>query len=134
MATQNPAQRLYPFLNVDDVRAYVDFLVAAFGFTERLFHVDPDDAEHQHAEAALGDAVVMIGHASPKWGTMSPRTLERLPTSVYVYVEDVDAHCRRARAAGATIENEPEDKHWGDRMYTARDREGHQWHIASRRA
>jgi uncharacterized glyoxalase superfamily protein PhnB len=52
---------------------------------------------------------------------------------VYVYVDDVDARCRRARAAGARIESEPEDKPWGDRMYTARDREGNQWYFATRR-
>jgi PhnB protein len=49
----------------------------------------------------------------------------------YLYVDDVDARCRRAWSAGATIESEPEDKGWGDRMYTARDPEGNQWYFAT---
>jgi len=48
-------------------------------------------------------------------------------------VDDVDAHCRRARAAGASIESEPEDKEWGHRMYAASDPEGHRWYFATPR-
>ena len=40
---------------------------------------------------------------------------------------DVDAHCERARAAGATILAEPEDQFYGDRTYRAADLEGHVW-------
>jgi uncharacterized glyoxalase superfamily protein PhnB len=126
-------QRLYPFLYADDVRAYVTFLDQAFGFKQTLFHVDPEDSEHIHAESALGDAVVMIGQATPKFGTASARKASAVIASIYAYVDDVDAHCRQARAAGATIEDEPADKPWGDRMYTARDCEGHQWYFATRR-
>jgi len=127
------AQHIYPFVYVDDVPAYLDFLIKAFGFEKRSYHVDPDDPEHVHAEAALGAEVIMISHATPKFGTTAPRSLKLIPTAIYAYVDDVDAHCRRARAAGATIKDEPADKPWGDRMYTARDREGHEWYFASRR-
>jgi len=127
------AQSLYPFLYVDDVPAYLEFLSKAFGFEKRSYHVDPEDSEHVHAEAALGEAVIMISHATPKFGTISPRNLGRLPAAIYAYVNDVDLHCRRAREAGATIKDEPADKPWGDRMYTARDREGHEWYFAARR-
>ena len=63
----------------------------------------------------------------------SPLRLPSIHGQVYCFVDDVDAHFRRARAAGATIESEPEDKDWGDRMYTVRDPEGHQWYFATRR-
>ncbi len=52
---------------------------------------------------------------------------------VNVYVDDVDAHHRRAVAEGATIQSEPEDMLWGDRRYEALDLEGHRWHFAQRR-
>ena len=45
---------------------------------------------------------------------------------VHVYVDDVDAHFERARAAGATILREPEDQPFG-RLYSAEDHEGHRW-------
>jgi uncharacterized glyoxalase superfamily protein PhnB len=126
-------QRLYPFLYVDDVRAYMTFLDHAFGFVERSYHVDPDDSDHVHAEMALGDAVVMIGHATPKFGTAPPRSANAAVAGIYAYVDDVDAHFRRASQAGATIRYELEDKPWGDRMYGAHDPAGYEWYFATRR-
>lgn len=54
-----------------------------------------------------------------------------------VYVDDVDDHCAKARAAGAKILQEPADHdygqgHWCDRCYEAEDPEGHRWWIAQR--
>ncbi len=125
-----PTARIIPFLYADDVAGHLEFLNKAFGFETKLHEVDPGDPEHEHAETSLGGAFVMISHASPKFGSASPRTLPARHSSNYVYVEDVDAHFRRARAAGATIEAEPADMPWNDRMYTARDPEGHQWFFA----
>jgi uncharacterized glyoxalase superfamily protein PhnB len=49
-----------------------------------------------------------------------------------VFVDDADAHCARARAAGAKIIDEPEthdygEEYWTDRTYRAEDLEGHNW-------
>jgi uncharacterized glyoxalase superfamily protein PhnB len=52
----------------------------------------------------------------------------------YVYVDDVDAHCERARAAGAVIRDEPSDHLGGDRIYVATDCGGHQWIFSQRGA
>jgi uncharacterized glyoxalase superfamily protein PhnB len=54
-----------------------------------------------------------------------------------VYVDDVDAHCRRARAAGATIAMEPTTNdygsdYWTDRTYEAIDLDGHHWWFIQR--
>ena len=46
---------------------------------------------------------------------------------VIVRVEDVDAHCERARSAGANILMEPTSFEYGERQYTAEDPTGHQW-------
>jgi len=42
----------------------------------------------------------------------------------------LDAHCERARAAGAVITQEPEDQFYGARTYRARDLEGHVWNFS----
>ena len=42
-------------------------------------------------------------------------------------VDDVDAHYRRAKAAGAEIMYEPRDTYYGSREYGARDFEGNAW-------
>lgn len=39
----------------------------------------------------------------------------------------MDAHCERARAAGATILSEPESQGGGFRHYRHEDLEGHHW-------
>jgi len=49
---------------------------------------------------------------------------------LYVYVDDVDAHHRRALAAGASVVLELATQPWGDRRYQVTDPEGHQWTFA----
>ena len=54
-----------------------------------------------------------------------------------IYVDDADAHCARARAAGAKIVDEPSvhdygRDYWADRSYGAADPEGHVWWITQR--
>jgi uncharacterized glyoxalase superfamily protein PhnB len=119
-------QRIIPYLFYADVAAALEFLTAAFGFESRLVHKEPD-GRIVHAQVGLGDAVVMMGPAQAQFGFASPRTLPALHSGIVVYVDDVDAHCQRARAAGSTIEREPADQEYGVREYTARDREGNQW-------
>ena len=47
--------------------------------------------------------------------------------SVYVVVDDADAHFARAKAAGAQIVREPVTQDYGGRDYTCKDPEGHVW-------
>lgn len=52
----------------------------------------------------------------------------RATQSVHVQLgQGLDAHCARARAAGARIEREPETQPYGDRVYTCLDLEDHPW-------
>ena len=46
--------------------------------------------------------------------------------SLYIHVDDVDAHHRNPVAAGAATM----DMFRGDRMYTVTDPEGHRWSFA----
>jgi uncharacterized glyoxalase superfamily protein PhnB len=46
---------------------------------------------------------------------------------ISVEVDDVDAHYRRAVAAGARVADELRDHSWGERTYWALDLEGHRW-------
>ena len=62
-------------------------------------------------------------------GQARQRDLPAHHDSVLCYV---DAHYECARAVGATITVPPKDKFYGDRVYAAEDREGHQWSFATR--
>lgn len=126
---QNPPQdfpRLSPYLFYKDAAAAIDFLTTTFGFEERMRLAGPDGSVG-HAEVQLADAVVMLGTPGPDY--RNPMELGGATQGLYVYVDDVDKHFEVARAAGATITEEPSDKFYGDRSYTAEDPEGHVWYF-----
>lgn len=132
MSTNSPPPgypRISPYLNYEDTGAMLDWLCRAFGLVER-HALRGSDGKVTHAEMMLEDGVVMMGTPGPDY--RNPRNLGHSTQSLYVYVDDVDAHCRRARAAGAEIIEEPSDQPYGDRRYGAMDPEGHRWYFASR--
>ena len=119
-----------PYLFYDDVDRAARFLEEAFGFTRVFASPDPDGGL-AHAQLALGSSRIMLGKVGPGLKPVkSARALPALHSGVYVFVDDVDAHCARARAVGAEILLEPGDQHWGDRMYCAMDVEGQFWMFA----
>jgi len=130
---QNPPAgmpRITPYLYYSDVARALEWLTAAFGFEERLRLPGEDGTGVGHAEMAFADGVLMLGPASADRGAASAQSLLGVPSSLYVYVDDVDAHCERARRAGAKIAMEPVDMFWGDRMYAAVDFDGQHWTFA----
>jgi uncharacterized glyoxalase superfamily protein PhnB len=53
--------------------------------------------------------------------------------SVYAWVEDLETHYARARAAGAEIVRPLADTDYGTREYGARDLDGHLWFFGTYR-
>jgi uncharacterized glyoxalase superfamily protein PhnB len=114
-----PAATVIPVLIYPDVREAVDWLGAAFGLEERV-----RIGEDHRSQLRFGDGAVIVGDV--RHDRVPPRAGE-VTHSVLVRVEDVAAHCERARAHGATILMEPTDFEYGERQYTAVDLAGHQW-------
>jgi uncharacterized glyoxalase superfamily protein PhnB len=114
-----------PYLFYENPGAAIDWLIRAFGFVER-FRLQLPNGALAHAEVSAGLGVVMIGNVGPR-NAMRPSTVR---SSVYVFVPDVDAHCQRAREAGARIVEPPADQPFGDRSYLVLDLEGHEWYFA----
>ncbi len=125
----NGMPRIAPIVFYNDVAAALDWLAKAFGLEKRQALSAPDGSI-MHAEMQLGDGVIMMGPPSDERATRSPRDGAGVTQSLYVYVDDVDAHFERAKASGAEITQEPEDMFWGDRLYNALDCEGHHWGFA----
>jgi uncharacterized glyoxalase superfamily protein PhnB len=119
--------RIVPHLIYDDVAAAIDWLTKTFGFRERTSarHTFPDGAIGR-AQIEVGDSLITVG--TPSIHGDSPR--RGVSSMLYVYVDDVDAHHQHAMAAGAAIVMDLVDQPWGDRLYQAADREGHQWTFA----
>jgi uncharacterized glyoxalase superfamily protein PhnB len=116
-------QRIVPYLSYKKGKSAIDFLAKAFGFEVRGVLPGPGESV-MHAELGLGDSVVYLGTPD---GYDPARAKAQRNAAVLVYVDDVDAHCARAREAGAKIDSEPADMFYGDRVYNARDLEGQLW-------
>ena len=122
-------QTIIPYLLYKDCAAALGWLSRAFGFEEVLRYVGAE-GHVNHAEMRLGEARIFLGDPGEHY--RNPRELGQDTVGLYVYVDDVDAHFERARAAGAEILRPPEDQDYGDRRYDAADPEGHRWFFASR--
>ncbi len=128
-----PKPSLAPYLFYEDVAKAAQFLETAFGFRRTFESADPRGGL-AHAQLAHDDGLVMLGHAG-EGGLNLVRRADQLPklhAGIYVFVNDVDAHCARAKACGAKVLLEPGDQPWGDRMYCAVDPEGQFWMFAKR--
>jgi uncharacterized glyoxalase superfamily protein PhnB len=134
--------RISSALYYRDAAAMIGWLCRAFGFDVRI-KVEGEAGRIEHSELGYGDGLIMVGQersgASRRWDTaaLSPLTARGNTQSLLIYVDDVDAHCARARAAGARIVAEPElhdygAEYWADRSYAAVDPEGHLWWISQR--
>jgi PhnB protein len=119
--------RISPYLYYEDVAAALAWLSRAFGLRERMRIPGPDGGV-AHAEMEFEDGVVMMGRPGPDY--KSPKHLGGVTQSLYLYVDEVDKHFRRAVEAGAKIAQEPTDQFYGDRNYGAEDPEGHLWYFA----
>ena len=118
--------RITPYLFYEDAEAAVDFLTRAFGFEEHLREIG--GAGGLHVELRLDGAPVMLGQAT--WDYRNPRNSDNATAMVHAYIDDLETHRERARAAGAEIVNELVEQPNGDRRYDARDPEGHMWSFA----
>ena len=110
-----------------DPWAALDWLEKAFGF-ERSMVITGKDGKVGHSEMRFGDGLIYVGS---EWADFiaSPASIGGKNTqSIHVHLKDgLDAHCAQARAAGAVIVREPDDQFYGDRVYSAKDPEGHVW-------
>ena len=134
--------RMSSALFYQDAGKAIDWLTRAFGFEVRL-KVEGDNGRIEHSELVFGDGLIMVSSENPKSSDghrvfRSPKSIGGASTqSVMVFVDDVDSHCVRARAAGATIFNEPAlhdygEDHFADKSYGATDPEGHHWWFTQR--
>jgi uncharacterized glyoxalase superfamily protein PhnB len=132
--------RMSSGVNYLDARKAIDWLQKAFGFEVQLL-VEGEGGRIEHSELVLGGGMIMVGDPKPEKNRpyrKSPKELGGANTQgIMVYIDDCDAHCERARAAGAKITMEPEthdygDDYWSDRTYECADLEGHVWWFTQR--
>jgi uncharacterized glyoxalase superfamily protein PhnB len=113
-----------------DPFAALDWLEKAFGF-ERSMVITGQDGKLAHSEMKFGDGYIMVGSEWADFVASASSIGSKNTQMLHVHLNSgLDAHCERARAAGAVILMEPADQFYGDRTYMARDPEGHAWSFA----
>ena len=132
--------RISSALYYDDPRAAIDWLGRAFGFEVRLL-VEGEGGRVEHSELTCGEGVIMVAGTTKTERFPHVRSPSQVgggnTQNMMVYVDDIEAHCKRARAAGGTITHEPEThdygaEYWVDRGYECRDVGGHHWWFMQR--
>jgi uncharacterized glyoxalase superfamily protein PhnB len=135
--------RISPAVFYQDAAGAIDWLCKVFGFEVRL-KVEGAGGRIEHSELVFGDGLIMVGSVGGKADRedplpcQSPKELGGQNTqALAIFVDDVDAHCAHARAAGAKVHDEPTttdygDDYWSDRTYRAEDPEGHHWWFMQR--
>ena len=109
-------QTIFPMIAYEDAGAAMDWLVRAFGFTERRRMLDKQ-GRVVHGELELSGNMVMVAsptpdYQSPKSHTETCEQARRWSSvpwvidGVLVFVDDIDAHFSRARGEGATMLSE----------------------------
>ena len=124
--------RVTPSLTVAGAVKALEFYGAVFGATERMRFPGPDGTI-AHAEIEIGESVLIVEDEDPQRGTKAPPPggLAGSPSSLFIYVEDVDAVTARAVELGATLERPAQDQFYGDRDGYIVDPFGHGWTVAS---
>jgi len=118
---------IIPALRYRDADAGLQFLQSAFGAEPKAVHRDGDGVI-RHAVVGLGGGLVMVGQAAEDgWLGGEPARPLASTVSLYVVVDDPDAHHERAVAASATVVRPLEDTEYGSREYSVRDPEGNLW-------
>jgi len=128
--------RISQALYYEEAAKAIDFICEAFGFEVRL-KVEGEDGRIEHSELVFGEGLVMVGDVRGKTEKFpyrrAPSQVGGMNTqSIMVYVDDVEAHYLRARAAGAKIHaslttTDYGEEYWADRGYECEDIGGHHW-------
>lgn len=112
-----PADIVLPHISYGDVEAAVAWLSRVFGFVEYYRYGEPVSG----AQMYLGRAYIMVN------GGASPALVKHGTQSLTIFVNDVDTHYARSKAAGAKIVEELHVTEYGERQYGVEDLEGHHW-------
>jgi uncharacterized glyoxalase superfamily protein PhnB len=112
-----------PYLTVQDAAKVIHFLKQGFGAQTTLEPFKRPDGKVTHAEVTIGNSRVMLGEETE----MAKAT----PSTLYVYVPNVDASYQQAVKAGGKSVMEPTDMFYGDRCGAVKDPSGNTWSIAT---
>ena len=125
-------RRVTPALVVQGGEKALEFYADVFDATERWRFPGPGGTI-VHAEIEIGDSVIIVEDEFPERSTKAPPAhgMDGSPSTLFIYVENVDDVVARAVELGASLKRPPEDQFYGDRDGYIVDPFGHGWTIAT---
>lgn len=131
--SQSPSFKaiIMPCLRYQDAPTAIDWLCRTFDFERHLIVSGPHGTV-AHAQLTYENAMIMLGSGIHEGAyghvVKAPADLGQMNTqTIYMIVENVDAHYARTKAAGAKILIDIKDEDYGGRGYSCFDIEGHVW-------
>ena len=116
-----PVDTLLPHIAYKRLPEAIDWPGAAFGFVEQYRYGEPLSGAQLH----LGGAWLMV-HAA-KSEQRNPAELGYGTQCLTIFVEDIEDHYARTRAARASVVEELHETIYGELQYGVKDIEGHLW-------
>ena len=130
-------QTIIPMLSYENGVAAIEWLCKTFGFAENTEMRFMEGDILTHAELRLNDNVIMLATPTADYISINNQKNEYVQMNKWmsspyiingllVYVDNVEAHYKKAKANGAEILSEIEEGFPGKR-YRCADIEGHRW-------
>jgi PhnB protein len=121
---------LTPYLCCKGAASAIDFYVEVLGAEETGSRFVDGDGKVGHAELKLHGSPFYLSDEYPDLGVVAPSG-SGSSVGLTAYVPDVDAVVAKARAAGATVLQAPEETFYGTRRATIVDPYGHRWLVGT---
>ncbi|HEY7837008.1 MAG TPA: VOC family protein [Terriglobales bacterium] len=116
-----PVDTVLPHVQYQKLEEAMAWLTRVFGFQEHYRYGNGPSG----GQMRVGRTAIQVRQSGA--GERSPAQLGYGTQSLTVFVEDVDQHYARAKAAGATILEEPHATEYGEYQYAVEDLDGHHW-------
>jgi uncharacterized glyoxalase superfamily protein PhnB len=120
-----PVDTVLPHVSYRDLPSAIDWLAKHFNFVEQYHYTDSTTGAIAGAQLRLANAYVMV-HAA-KANASTPAELGYNLQSLTIFLDDVDAHVRKVKAAGIRLVEQLHQTVYGELQYAVQDLEGHLW-------
>ena len=116
-----------PSLNLTNAAEAIELYKKAFNAKEIATMKSPDGSgKIMHAVLEIGNSKIFLADQFCESSSMKPSN-----SSFYLYVPDVDAAFKQAKAAGISETMPVTDMFWGDRLGAVTDKFGISWTLAT---
>jgi uncharacterized glyoxalase superfamily protein PhnB len=129
MSDRAAAQRITPYITVDDGDAALRWYADSLHATETVRYVG-DDGRLGHAQFVVSGATVMLSDAYPEMDVVAATSQQGSSHALHLEVDDCDALHELAVGNGATSLQPPADQPHGARQCTILDPFGHRWMLS----